>query len=109
MTTIKHKLLTGTSNDCLRLWNIKNLEVNLEQTNTNDSNYGLTIQDEFQLDDEIISESFNNTFDMSIVGTSCGSLWYICWTTERAKTHPVASHTHRITGVILIEVTHSYK
>ncbi|CAF5014028.1 unnamed protein product, partial [Rotaria sp. Silwood1] len=30
-------------------------------------NYDLTIQDEFQLDDGIISESFNNIFDMDIV------------------------------------------
>ncbi|CAF1595144.1 unnamed protein product [Rotaria sp. Silwood1] len=32
-------------------------------------NYDLTIQDEFQLDDGIISESFNNIFDMDIVAT----------------------------------------
>ncbi|CAF3669977.1 unnamed protein product [Rotaria sp. Silwood1] len=106
MTTIKYKLLTGSSNGCLRLWNIENLEVNLGQTNNNDSNYGLTIQDEFQLDDGIISGSFDNTFDMGIVGTLCGSLWYICWTTERTKTRLVASHTDRITGVIPIEDTH---
>lgn len=69
-------------------------------------NYGLTIQDEFQLDDGIISGSFDNTFDMGIVGTSCGSLWYICWTTERSKTRLVASHTDLITGLIPIEDTH---
>ena len=38
-----------------------------------------TIQDEFQFDDGIISGSFDNIFDMGIVGTLCGSLWYICW------------------------------
>jgi len=69
-------------------------------------NYGLTIQDEFQLDDGILSGSFDNIFDMGIVGTSCGSLWYICWTTERSKTRLVASHTDLITGVIPIEDTH---
>ena len=37
MTTIKNKLLTGSSNGCLRLWNIENLDVNLGQINTNDS------------------------------------------------------------------------
>jgi WD40 repeat protein len=106
MATIKHKLLTGSSNGCLRLWNTENLEANLGQANINDSNYGLTIQDEFQLDDGIISGSFDNIFDMGIVGTSCGSLWYICWTTERSKTRLVASHTDRITGLIPIEDTH---
>ncbi|CAF3845969.1 unnamed protein product [Rotaria magnacalcarata] len=106
MTAIKYKLLTGSSSGCLRLWNIENLEVNLGQTKNNDSNYGLTIQDEFQLDDGIISGSFDDIFDMGIVGTSCGSLWYICWTTERSKTRLVASHTDRITGVIPIEDTH---
>jgi WD40 repeat protein len=69
-------------------------------------NYGLTIQDEFQLDDGIVSGSFDNIFDMGIIGTLCGSLWYICWTTERSKTRLVASHTDRITGVIPIEDTH---
>jgi hypothetical protein len=43
---------------------------------------------------------------MGIVGTSCGSLWYICWTTERSKTRLVASHTDRITGIVPIEDTH---
>ena len=43
---------------------------------------------------------------MGIVGTSCGSIWYICWTTERSKTRLVASHTDRITGIIPIEDTH---
>ncbi|CAF3644159.1 unnamed protein product [Adineta steineri] len=106
MATIKHKLITGSSTGCLRLWNTENLEVNLGLPNMTDSNYGLTIQDEFQLDDGIISGSFDNIFDMGIVGTSCGSLWYICWTTERSKTRLVASHTDRITGVIPIEDTH---
>ncbi|CAF3380141.1 unnamed protein product [Rotaria socialis] len=106
MTAMKYKLLTGSASGCLRLWNIENLEVNLGQTKNNDSNYGLTIQDEFQLDDGIISGSFDDIFDMGIVGTSCGSLWYICWTTERSKTRLVASHTDRITGVIPIEDTH---
>jgi WD40 repeat protein len=66
----------------------------------------LTIQDEFQLDDGIISASFDDTFDMGIVGTSCGSLWYICWSTDRSKTRLVASHNDRITGLISIEDTH---
>ena len=37
MATIKHKLLTGSSAGCLRLWNTENLENNLGQTNTNNS------------------------------------------------------------------------
>ncbi|CAF4153815.1 unnamed protein product, partial [Rotaria sordida] len=106
MTTSKYKLLTGLSIGRLRLWNIENLEVNLGQTNTNDSNYSLTLQDEFQLDDEIISGSFDNTFSIDIVGTSCRSLWYICWTTQRTKIRLVVSHTDRIMGVIPIEDTH---
>jgi WD40 repeat protein len=69
-------------------------------------NYGLTIQDEFQLDDGIISGSFDNIFDMGILGTLCGSIWYICWTTERSKTRLVASHTEPITSVIPIEDSH---
>ena len=81
-----------------------------EQGTSNDRlllrNYGLTILDEFQLDEGIISGSFDDIFDMGIVGTSCGSLWYICWTTERSKTRLVASHTDRITGLIPIEDTH---
>jgi WD40 repeat protein len=69
-------------------------------------NYGLTIEDEFELDDGIISGSFDNTFDMGIVGTLCGSLWYICWITDRSKTRLIASHTDKITGLIPIEDTH---
>jgi hypothetical protein len=37
MATVKHKLLTGSSTGCLRLWNTENLEANLGQTNTIDS------------------------------------------------------------------------
>ncbi|CAF1001384.1 unnamed protein product [Adineta steineri] len=106
IATIKNKLLTGSSTGCLKLWNIENLEMNLGQLNTIDSNYGLIIQDEFQLDDGIISGSFDHIFDMGIVGTSCGSLWYICWTTDRSKTRLVVSHTDKITGLIPIEDTH---
>ncbi|CAF0756991.1 unnamed protein product [Adineta ricciae] len=106
MSSIKHQLITGSSTGCLRLWNTENLEINLGLPNMSDSNYGLTIQDEFQLDDGIISGAFDNIFDMGIVGTSCGSLWYICWTSERSKTRLVASHTDRITGVIPVEDTH---
>jgi WD40 repeat protein len=69
-------------------------------------NYGLTIEDEFQLDDGIISGSFDNSFDMGIVGTLCGSLWYICWITDRSKTRLNTSHTDEITGLISIEDTH---
>ena len=69
-------------------------------------NYGLMIEDEFQLDDGIISGSFDQTFDMGIVGTSSGSLWYICWRTDRSKTRLLASHTDQITGILPIENTH---
>jgi len=69
-------------------------------------NYGLTIEDEFELDDGIISGSFDNTFDMGIVGTLCGSLWYICWITDRSKTRLITSHIDQITGLIPIEDTH---
>ncbi|CAF2433293.1 unnamed protein product [Rotaria sp. Silwood2] len=106
IATTKYKLLTGSSTGCLKLWNIENLETNLEQLNSMDSSYGLKIQDEFQLDDGIISGSFDNAFDMGIIGTLCGSLWYICWTTDQSKTRLVASHTDKITGLIPIEDTH---
>ena len=43
---------------------------------------------------------------MGIVGTSCGSLWYICWTTDRSKTRLLTSHIDEITGLIPIEDTH---
>lgn len=66
----------------------------------------MSIQDEFQLDDGVISGAFDDTFDMGIVGTSAGSIWYICWTSDRSKTRLVASHTDRITGLIPIEDTH---
>lgn len=66
-------------------------------------NHGLNVEDEFQLDDGIISGSFDSTFDMGIVGTSCGSLWYICWRTDRSKIRLVTSHAQRITGLIPIE------
>lgn len=69
-------------------------------------NYGLIIEDEFQLDDGIISGSFDNTFDMGIVGTLSGSLWYISWITDRSKTLLTASHNDEITGLIPIENNH---
>lgn len=69
-------------------------------------NYGLTIEDEFQLDDGIISGSFDNTFDMGLVGTLSGSIWYICWRTDRSNTRLLASHTEQITDVLPIEETH---
>ena len=37
MATVKHRLLTGSSTGCLRLWNTENLEANLGQANTRDS------------------------------------------------------------------------
>ena len=37
MTTIKHKLITGSSTGCLRLWNTENLESNLTQGNLSHS------------------------------------------------------------------------
>jgi len=37
MSTINHKLLTGSSKGCLKLWNIENLETNLGQINSTDS------------------------------------------------------------------------
>jgi WD40 repeat protein len=43
---------------------------------------------------------------MGIVGTTCGSLWYICWTTDRSKTRLVTSHTDQITDLLPIEDTH---
>jgi WD40 repeat protein len=43
---------------------------------------------------------------MGIVGTLSGSLWYICWLTDRSKTRLIASHTDQITGLIPIEDTH---
>jgi WD40 repeat protein len=43
---------------------------------------------------------------MGIVGTLSGSLWYICWITDRSKTRLIASHTDEITGLIPIEDTH---
>lgn len=66
----------------------------------------MAIEDEFQLDDGIMSGSFDHTFDMGIVGTLAGSLWYICWITDRSKTRLLASHTDEITGLIPIEDTH---
>ncbi|CAF3419659.1 unnamed protein product [Rotaria sp. Silwood1] len=106
IATTNYKLLTGSSTGCLKLWNIETLETNLGQLNSIDSNYSLKMQDEFQLDDGIISGSFDSTFDMGIIGTLCGSLWYICWTTDRSITRLVASHTDKITDLIPIEDTH---
>jgi WD40 repeat protein len=37
MTTIKHRLVTGSSTGCLKLWNIENLQANLTQLNSVDS------------------------------------------------------------------------
>jgi hypothetical protein len=37
MKTIKHKLLTGSSIGCLKLWNIEKLEMNLGELNSIDS------------------------------------------------------------------------
>jgi WD40 repeat protein len=37
MATIKHKLITGSSSGCLRLWNTENLETNLRQGNITNS------------------------------------------------------------------------
>lgn len=37
MTTIKHKLITGSSTGCLRLWNTEQLENNLTQGNLSHS------------------------------------------------------------------------
>ncbi|CAF0733971.1 unnamed protein product [Adineta ricciae] len=106
IASIKDQLLTGSSTGCLKLWNIENLEKNLGHSNTTDSNYGLTIKDEFQLDDGIVSGTFDNVFDMGIVGTLCGSLWYICWRTDKSKTRLVTSHTDQITGLISIDNNH---
>jgi len=86
-----------------RIYSIKYFEIN---TFFIFRNYGLTIEDEFELDDGIISGSFDNTFDMGIVGTLCGSLWYICWITDRSKTRLITSHIDQITGLIPIEDTH---
>ena len=58
------------------------------------------------MDDGIVSGTFDHVFDMGIVGTLCGSLWYICWRTDKSKTRLVTSHTDQITGLISIEDNH---
>jgi WD40 repeat protein len=55
----------------------------------------------------VISGSFDQIFDMGIVGTASGSLWYVCWSSDdRSKTRLVASHNDQITGLVTIEDTH---
>ncbi|CAF0722865.1 unnamed protein product [Didymodactylos carnosus] len=112
MISIKHKLITGSSEGLLKLWNIEHLESNITMSNSynnsivyNETNFGLIIQNELQLDGAIISGGFDSTFDMGIVGTTNGSLFCICWS-DRSKTRLLASHVHTITGIVPIEDTH---
>ena len=63
----------------------------------------IRMEDEFQLDDGIISGSFDDAFDMGMVGTGTGTIWYICWKTDRSKTSLLTSHRDQITGLISLE------
>ncbi|CAF3749629.1 unnamed protein product, partial [Rotaria sordida] len=100
-----HLVLCSTNSSFVTCWNTRrNLCLLHWKADSNEICYMTT--NEFQLDDEIISGSFDNTFSIDIVGTSCRSLWYICWTTQRTKIRLVVSHTDRIMGVIPIEDTH---
>ena len=64
------------------------------------------LEDEFELSDSIVSGSFDDQFDMGLVGTADGTVWYICWNPERLKTSLITSHRDRITGLISIDEMH---
>lgn len=64
------------------------------------------LDDEFDLNESIVSGSFDDHFDMGLIGTADGTVWYICWNPERSKTSLITSHRDQITGLVTIDEMH---
>lgn len=64
------------------------------------------LEDELEVNDSIISGSFDDQFGMGLVGTADGTIWYICWSPDRSKTALITSHRDCITDLICIDDMH---
>jgi WD repeat-containing protein 90 len=62
--------------------------------------------DEFQLDECIVSGAFDDTFDIGLVGTTFGTIWFINWKTNRSKSCLITSHSCSITALLSIDDNH---
>ncbi|KAL8597433.1 hypothetical protein ACOMHN_050931 [Nucella lapillus] len=94
------KLLTGSSESHLRLWAVGGVgPMRAPGAAGRDSAIaGLTMEDEMTLDGAVVSAHFDDTVEMGIVGTSCGTLWYINWL-ERTSIRLISGHSKQVTGI----------
>ena len=58
-------------------------------------NNGLVMDDEMQLDGCIVSAIFDSKLDIGVVGTSCGTVWYINWD-ERSSIRLISGHKDQV-------------
>ena len=58
-------------------------------------NNGLVMDDEMQLDGCIVSAIFDGKLDIGVVGTSCGTVWYINWD-ERSSIRLISGHKDQV-------------
>lgn len=53
------------------------------------------LEQEIMLDGAMVSAAFDNTFDMGIVGTTAGTLWYISWS-DNSSIRLVIGHKTKV-------------
>ncbi|XP_056017616.1 WD repeat-containing protein 90-like isoform X2 [Ostrea edulis] len=92
------RLLTGSVGKNLRMWTLTGVSSMRSADNPSMPIGGLTMEDEMNLDGSVVAAAFDESLDMGIVGTSCGTLWYINWP-ERESIRLVSSHVQKINSL----------
>ncbi|KAK7112108.1 WD repeat-containing protein 90-like isoform X2 [Littorina saxatilis] len=94
------KFLTGSTAGHLRLWAVDSVELLRQprQASQPPVTAGLTMEDEMTLDGGVVSAHFDENLEMGIVGTTCGTLWYINWQ-ERTSIRLISGHSKPVTGI----------
>ncbi|KAF6029854.1 WDR90 [Bugula neritina] len=94
------RLVTGSAGKKnLKLWSAPGMSELMLPGNTCPKNIpNIQVDDDMALDGFVTAMMFDDTLDMGIVGTECGSIWYVNWQ-EHSSVRLVTTNPSNITAV----------
>ncbi|XP_053722443.1 WD repeat-containing protein 90 isoform X2 [Synchiropus splendidus] len=96
-----NRLLTGSSTQWLKLWEVEGVEPQEKVSYKKHSSNSETpvVLKQHSLDGAIISAAFDHTMDMGIAGTTAGTLWNVHWS-QNSVFRLVTGHDSKVNEVV---------
>ncbi|XP_065826313.1 WD repeat-containing protein 90-like isoform X2 [Oscarella lobularis] len=96
-------LVCGGVNGKVSLWCVAGVRDALQDEESRKAT-SITVESDMTLDGPLTAASFDDDFELGIVGTAHGTLWCVNWK-DKTMVHMVTGHPKKITGISFIGPT----